>query len=150
MSGVRYCGMANKVRVLSIKESDYAELKRRARSKSAPARMVQRARIVLLSSQGYSGMEIAERVGCSEPTVICWRNRYAQHGLAGLDDKPRQGRPPSISPTQLWEILWLTVNRPPVEEGITHWSTRLLAKKSACTTPPWQESGPIMGSNRTG
>jgi transposase len=129
MPGVGYLGMVNKVRVLSIREDDYAELARRTRSKSAPARVVQRARIVLLSAQGYSGVEIAERVGCSEPMVICWRNRYAQWGLAGLEDRPRQGHPPSISMTQLWEILWLTVNRPPVEEGVTHWSARLLAKK---------------------
>lgn len=121
--------MPNHVRVLNVKGDDLAELERRTRAKSAPARDVQRARIVLLSAQGYSGVEIAERVGCSEPTVIRWRTRYAQRGLAGLDDRPRTGAPPTITPAQLWDILWRTVNPPPVEEGITHWSSRLLARK---------------------
>jgi hypothetical protein len=127
MSGVGYCGMANKC----VTQYQRKRLCRAGATSSVEIRAGKSGaacRIVLLSSQGYSGVEIAERVGCSEPTVICWRNRYAQCGLAGLGDQLRRGRPPSTSPTQLWEILWLTVNRPPVEEGITHWSTRLLAK----------------------
>ena len=43
------------------------------------------------------GVEIAERVGCSEPTVLRWRSRFAEHGLAGLDDAPRSGEPPQVS-----------------------------------------------------
>ena len=58
---------------------------------------------MLLSAEGFSGVEIAERVGCSEPTVICWRNRYAQRGLARLDDRPREGHARSMSPAQRWE-----------------------------------------------
>jgi transposase len=53
---------------------------------------VLRARIVLLSTQGLSGPQIAERVGCTEPTVVLWRKRYAEDGLAGLDERAR--RPP--------------------------------------------------------
>ena len=47
--------------------------------------MAQRARIVLLAEQGLTGPQIAERVGCSEPMVVLWRDRYAQSGLAGLN-----------------------------------------------------------------
>ena len=43
-----------------------------------------------------SGVEIAERVGCSEPTVVRGRSRLAEHGLAGLDDAPRSGKPPQV------------------------------------------------------
>ena len=121
--------MANHVRVLTVREGDRAELERRVRARGAPAREVARARIVLLSAEGVSGVEIAERVGCSEPTVIRWRSRYARWGLAGLEDRPREGRPAAIRPTQLWDILWQTVQAPAPEEGITHWSTRLLARK---------------------
>jgi transposase len=45
------------------------------------ARDVARDRIVLLSSEGLTGPEIAERVGCSEPTVVLWRRRFAHQGL---------------------------------------------------------------------
>jgi transposase len=92
--------MANRVRVLSVSVQDRAELERRVRAKSATARSVERARMVLLSAQGVSGLEIAERVGCCEPTVIRWRRRYAERGLAGLEDAPRAGRPPTISSAQ--------------------------------------------------
>ncbi len=52
-----------------MRDGDRAELQRRARSKAEPARVAQRARIVLLAEQGLTGPAIAERVGCSEPTV---------------------------------------------------------------------------------
>ena len=129
MVGVGYLGMANHVRVLNIREGDRTELERRVRAKAAPARVVQRARIVLLSAEGFSGVEIAERVGCTEPTVVLWRRRYAERGVAGLDDRARQGRPPTIGTDTLWQIVSLTVQPPPPEEGITHWSSRLLARK---------------------
>src|SRR6266540_2929298 len=52
-----------------VRDGDRAELQRRARSKAEPARVAQRARIVLLAEQGLTGPAIAGRVGCSEPTV---------------------------------------------------------------------------------
>jgi transposase len=61
--------------------------------------------------------------------VIRWRSRYARRGLAGLEDRPRGGRPPSIGWAKRAEILWRTVNPPPAELGISHWSTRLLARE---------------------
>src|SRR6476620_3215859 len=75
--------MPNRVRALTVRDQDRTELERRARSKSAPARIVQRARIVLSSAQGLTGPQIAERVGCTEPTVVLWRRRSAGHGIAG-------------------------------------------------------------------
>src|SRR5450756_2409908 len=50
-------------------------------------------RIVLLAAQGVPGAQIAERAGCSEPTVIRWRSRFAARDLAGLVDEPRSGKP---------------------------------------------------------
>jgi hypothetical protein len=55
--------MPNRVRVLEIPESDRVVLERRVQDRGALARVVQRARIVLLSSQGLTGPQIAERVG---------------------------------------------------------------------------------------
>jgi len=121
--------MANQVKVLTVSERDRVELERRVRAKSAPARTVERARIVLLSAEGCSGVEIAERVGCSEPTVITWRRRYSERGLAGLDERPRSGRPPTIDAAKRQEILWRTLTEPPAALGISHWSSRLLARE---------------------
>jgi hypothetical protein len=52
--------MPDRVRVLTVPDADRAELERRARSKGAPARVVERARIVLLAAAGLTGAQIAE------------------------------------------------------------------------------------------
>lgn len=54
--------MPNRVRVLTVPDADRAELDRRARAKGAPARVVERARIVLLATDGLTGAQIAGRV----------------------------------------------------------------------------------------
>src|SRR3954454_13437417 len=84
--------MAAHVRTVEISEADRRELERRVRDKGAPAREVERARIVLLAAEGLPGKQIAARVGCAEPTVVTWRGRYAERGLAGLEDLPRSGQ----------------------------------------------------------
>jgi transposase len=72
--------------------------------------------------------EIADRVGCTEPTVVLWRHRFAIEGLAGLDDRPRKPPPRTVVTEQVRdEILTVTLTRPPEELGITYWSSRLLA-----------------------
>jgi hypothetical protein len=63
------------------------------RDRGAEARVAERARIVLLAAEGLTGPQIAERLGCTEPTVIKWRRQYAEDGLAGLEDAPRPGGP---------------------------------------------------------
>jgi transposase len=85
--------MAAHARTVEIPEADRRELKRRAQSKGALARVAERARIVLLAAEGMPGKQIAARVDCAEPTVVTWRWRYAESGLAGLEDLPRPGSP---------------------------------------------------------
>ena len=58
--------------------------------------MAQRARIVLLASEGLRNAEIADRVGVSRPTVNVWRSRYVDAGMAGLVDVDRPGRPKTV------------------------------------------------------
>src|SRR4051812_28935213 len=119
--------MAAHVRTVVIPEADRGELRRRARSKGAPARVVERARIVLLAAEGVPGKQIAARVGCAEPTVVTWRGRYAESGLAGLADLPRPGSPSPLPEALRDRVLELTLTEPPTRFGATHWSTRLLA-----------------------
>jgi hypothetical protein len=95
------------------------------RSPSVRAGLVRRARIVLLAADGVGTNEIARRVGVSKPAVIGWKRRYATEGIAGLDDRPKSGRPRVIDPV---EIVLATLAPPPAELGVTHWSSRLLAK----------------------
>jgi transposase len=62
-------------------------------------RMRLRAQIVLGAADGRSNRELVTELGCSEPTVILWRRRFAEQGVAGLGDAApglgagRRGRP---------------------------------------------------------
>lgn len=94
------------------------------RSPSLRAGLVQRARVVLLAADGVGTNEIVRRVGLSKPAVIGWKRRYAAEGIAGLDDRPKSGRPPVIDAMQ---IVLATLEPPPERLGVTHWSSRLLA-----------------------
>jgi len=130
------------VRTVAIPEADRRELQRRARSKGAPARVVERApvveraRIVLLAGEGVPGKQIAARVGCAEPTVVTWRRRYAESGLAGLADLPRPGLESPLPEALRDRVLELTLTEPPTRFGATHWSSRLLATALAAEGTP--------------
>ena len=119
--------MAAHVRTVEVPETDRRELQRRVRDKGAPARVVERARIVLLAAEAVPGKQIAAIVGCAEPTVVTWRGRYAEHGLAGLKDLPRPGKPAQLPESLRDRVLELTLTEPPTRFGATHWSSRLLA-----------------------
>ena len=84
--------MPNRVRILTVPDADRVKLEQRVRDRGVQARVAERARIVLLSAEGLTGPQIAQRVGCTEPTVIKWRRQYAEDGLAGLEDAAPAGR----------------------------------------------------------
>jgi transposase len=108
-----------------LRAGDGERLSGLLRVTSAPAGLVQRARIVLLAAEGLPNAEIARRVGMSRPTVIQWRNRYEVGGVGGLGDLDRSGRPPVIDDA---EVVVATLTPPPETLGVTHWSARLLAR----------------------
>ena len=109
---------------VELPESDRAELSRWLRAPSMPAGLAQRARIVLLAADGAGTNEIVTRVGVSKPTVIAWKKRYAAEGIGGLDDRPKPGRPAQVDEVA---VVLATLEPPPEELGVTHWSSRLLA-----------------------
>lgn len=120
--------MANHAKVLEVSQHDAEVLHRQTRSKSLPAKVVERARIVLLAAEGLPAATIAERVGCSRPTVIQWRQRYTQGGIEALADAPRSGAPARLPASTGADILAATLAPPPKRLGVTHWSSRLLGK----------------------
>ena len=127
---------------LPLREGDRVELSAWLRSSSMPAGLVQRARIVLLAADGVPNVEIAAVVGVSRPTVNAWRDRYSAAGVAGLQDAPRAGRPRTI---ERGAVIAATLSKPPARLGITHWSTRSLARhlkiSDAEVAAIWREAG---------
>jgi transposase len=81
------------VPALRITSEERRELERRAQGEHVSRRVAQRARIVLLAADAVPNRQIAMLVGLNQNQVGMWRKRYAAHGMAGLADMPRPGRP---------------------------------------------------------
>jgi transposase len=118
--------MANHVRPIEVSVADRAELERLQRASSTPAGFSRRVRAVLLMTQGLSHVEIADRVGYTVVQVSRIRRRFAEGGVAGLRDRPKSGRPTTITARKRAQIVALTL-KPPAA-GVTHWTTRDLAR----------------------
>jgi transposase len=104
-------------RRVEVGDEDRAELERIVRASSSEVRMVERARIVLCASEGMTGEQIAEQVGCSLPTVVKWRGRYASDGIEGLRDAPRSGAPLTYGPQTRALLIAKACTRPQSTAG---------------------------------
>ena len=69
-----------------------------ARKYTAPYREVIRAKIVLYAADGLDNDQIAVRVDMPRHIVSKWRKRFFQERLAGLQERPRSGRPVRLEP----------------------------------------------------
>jgi transposase len=102
-------------------------LETRARARSAPARSVERARIVLLAGEGLQDQQIAAQLKITPEKAARWRNRFLDGGFAALDkDAPRPGRTPTITAAKIQEVIRRTTQEKPL--NATHWSTRSMAE----------------------
>src|SRR5215467_16368186 len=94
-------------------------------SRSLPAGLVKRARIILLSAGGKTNQQIARELGMAKATVGKWRRRFVQLGVSGLHDELRPGRPRSISDECVAQLVAKMLQTRP-KHG-THWSVRQMA-----------------------
>ena len=120
--------MANRLRPIVVTEADRVELERLQRTPSTPAGLSRRARAVLLMANGVSGVEIAERIGYGAVQISRIRRRFAEMGVAGLAERPKPGRPPTVSARKRAQIVALTLRSPGA--GRTHWTSRDLARET--------------------
>ena len=103
------------------------DFERFARSRTLAARLVQRARIVLMAAARKPDQEIAQAMGIARQTAALWRGRFVEHGIAGIEkDATRSGRPRVILPAKIDEVVSKTTRETPADA--THWSTRSLAE----------------------
>jgi len=84
--------------VVSLSVDQRRELEARSRRYTLPYRDVVRAKIVLMAAEGLDNDEIAARLDTRREIVSKWRKRFYEGGLAGLEERPRGGRPPVFSP----------------------------------------------------
>jgi transposase len=97
------------------------------RGRNTAQKVVLRARIILGASTGCSNHQLAKRLGSTRPTVLLWRKRYGEAGLAGLlQDAPRPGRRCRIGARKVEAIVNATLHTTPPDA--THWSSRRMAR----------------------
>ena len=84
--------------VLSLTADQRRELEARSRRYTLPYRDVVRAKIVLMAAEGLDNDEIAARLDTRREIASKWRKRFFEQGLAGLEERPRGGRPPVFPP----------------------------------------------------
>jgi transcriptional regulator with XRE-family HTH domain/transposase len=117
--------MARPIQPLSISPEQRAELRRIVNRPTATRRQVRRAWIVLNRADGLSQIETARRVGCRRSVVAQWERRFAQQGLAGLEEAPGRGRKETIAADRKAKIL-TAATQPPAHK--TRWSVRAMAR----------------------
>jgi transposase len=111
---------------VELTDDDRADLASLTRMVSVPSNVGFRAQIVLALGEGLSTAEVAKDLKTSPPTVRKWRDRYLREGVEGLWDYSRSGRPPVVDEVA---VVIATMEGPPEETGLTHWSSRELAKQ---------------------
>jgi len=118
--------MARKSVKFELTAEQEATLKMWVGSHRTQQRYGRRAQVILMSVEGLTLEEIGVRSGLNRTNCLKWRKRFAAEGLDGLKDRPRKGRPPSITSWQRAQVVRLACERP--STGANAWSRRELAR----------------------
>ena len=128
-----------------ISDSVYHILSKFSKSRTLPARQVERAKIFILCADGLNNLQISEKVSIGQDSVSKWRTRFLkslpllreieEKNPTELEDKitsllsdyARTGQPPTYTDEQIIRILEIAC-RNPEELGyeVSHWSLNLL------------------------
>lgn len=133
-----------------LTEEQFAELRALMNSREVLAVVATRARIVVWMAEGRRRKDVAGLAGVSLPTVDRWVGRYAERGLAGLDDDPRGAGREQVPAWVTARILALTRTTPPMSTGLSHWSSRELAaylKRTEGVSVSWHHVAKVWRAN---
>jgi transposase len=115
-----------KIEQIEISAADRERLERLVRDRNTPQKVVWRARIVLLASDGLTAEGIAAAVDKSLLTVRRWRRRFVAKGMDGLlKDATRPSRVKPLAPEKIKQVVDMTLHAKP--PNATHWSLRSMA-----------------------
>jgi transposase len=133
-----------KIERISVSVADRERLERLFRDRNTPQKVVWRARIVLLASDGLRAGAIAAAVGKSLLTVRRWRRRYVVKGVDGLlKDATRPSRVKPLPPETIKRVVHMTLHEKP--PNATQWSVRSMAKAAGISYSSvqriWQAHG---------
>ncbi|HEX3562125.1 MAG TPA: helix-turn-helix domain-containing protein [Solirubrobacterales bacterium] len=115
------------------------QLRALVRAHSTPQKLAERARIILLASDGWGVSETAEELGIWRKTAGHWRRRWQAAEAATnvadvaerLSDAPRCGAPATFTPEQICQIMALACEDPErLDVPISQWSQSELARQA--------------------
>jgi len=85
---------------------------------------------MLLLEQGQSYVHTAKLVGLAEFHIRKWAKRFCEHGVSGLREKPRPGRPPVFAPEVALHVVKLACERPDhMGSSLSQWDCPELARR---------------------
>ena len=128
----------------TVTSEERARLANLIADRNTPAKVIWRARIVLLSADGETVKAICRATGKSKPCVWRWQRRFAEDGVDGIvRDKTRPpGRKPLSAETKARVLARTACETPP---DATHWSVRTMAKAMGISRTSvqriWGEAG---------
>src|SRR6266436_4057536 len=129
---------------LVLKPEQREQLEGLASSRSLPAGLVMRARIILLSASGKTNLQIARQLELTNATVGKWRRRFLKYEVAGLHDELRPGRPRPISDERVAQAVRIGVSGKSQQ--------RRACRNRRCTASgrplDWNRSGRNIASSR--
>ena len=128
--------MVQKRYAVRLSSEDQEQLRGLIHGGRHSARVINRARILLKTDEGWSASQVVAALDTSQRTVFRTKRRYAEEGLEGvLHDQPQanryrklddRGEAHPVSSTGQALIALACSDAP---EGHEHWTLRLLAGK---------------------
>lgn len=125
--------MAKPPTMIHLNAQERATLRRWIRDASVHQKMAERARIILMASEGRGTQEIAEELRTRPARISKWRTRFAAHGLAGLWDRLKAPAPRRYGAAAEKRILELIKQRP--APGRSTWTGELISETLGDVSP---------------
>lgn len=118
---------------LTLTADEESQLKSLARSRSLPAALNLRAKLILACAAGPPNSEVARRLDVTGATVGKWRRRFIERRVNGLYDELRPGKPRTIDDERVAALINKTLHTKPAD-GATHWSVRSMAGETGISS----------------
>src|SRR6056297_1009883 len=123
---MRVCGMRTGISI-TLGEGDRCRLEAIAADRNSLQKHVWRARIVLMSADGFGTNAMMAATGTAKTTVWRWQKRFVEEGVDGLlRDRTRPPGKPRVPDDRAAKVVEMTLNPPPHET--THWTARAMAR----------------------
>ena len=113
---------------LNLSKAECQKLQEIVRKGENKARVITRARILLLSNEGFTDQQVADALQIGRATVERIRRRAVREGVAtALVDRPRPGSEPKLNAKQEAQLVAIACSEPP--PGQKRWTIRLLMEE---------------------